>query len=100
MDEDVFMMSESMVEIHVPMISSAATHGWVYYGFLACLVTYAYAVVVKHGAIEGDAGLGACADIAHLDVVTKERRLGVRLSDDFKTAHNTQEFGHRRHRRR
>lgn len=63
MDKDVFLISESMVEIHVPMIYAAATHGWVYYGFLASLVAYAYAVVVVHGAIEGESRLRACADI-------------------------------------
>ena len=101
MDMDVFMMSESLVEIHVPLIYSAATRAWVYYFFRASLVANAYAVVVSQGAIEGVSRLRACSHVVDKDVVTKERHgVFVWNPDDLKCGHSSQEFGHRRHRRR
>jgi len=101
MDKDVFMISESTVEIHVLLISASATHLWVYHGFRASLVAYADAVVVSQGAVEGVSRLRACTHVMDKHVVTKERHgLFVRKPDDLKCGHSSQGFGHRRHRRR
>ena len=101
MDIDVFMISESIGETHVLLIFASATHVWVYYGFRACLVAYADAVVVPHGAIEGESRLRACTHVMDKHVVAKERHgLFVRKPDDLKCGHSSQGFVHRRHRRR
>ena len=101
MDIDVFTMSESMVEIHVLLVFASAMLAWVYYGFLACLVAYADAVVVSQGAIEGESRLRARTHVIDKHVVAKERHgFFVRKPDDLKCGHSSQGFGHRRHRRR
>ena len=101
MDIDVFTMSESMVEIHVLLVFASAMLAWVYYGFLACLVAYAYAVVVSQGAVEGVSRVGARTHVMDKHVVTKERHgLFVGKPYDLKCGHSSQEFVHRRHRRR
>ena len=101
MDMDVFMMPESIAETHVPLIFSSATRVWVYNGFLACLVVYAHAVVVRQGAIEGESRLRACTHVVDKDVVTKERYgFFVGNAYDLKCAHSSQGFVRRRHRRR
>ena len=73
MDEDVFMMSESMVEIQVLFFVSSATLDWGYNGTHAGLVADADAVVVSQRAIEGESRLRACTHVMDRDVVTKER---------------------------
>lgn len=101
MDMDVFMMPESIAETHVPLIFSSATRVWVYYGFLARLVLYAHAVVVRQGAIEGESRFRASSHVVDRDVVTKERRgFFVGKTYDLKGGHSSQEFVRRRHRRR
>ena len=106
--KDAFFLSERMSKIQVMLLTSGIGQNFTIRGIACTGILHSlssvgkdfYAVCAACGGIEGDAGLGARTDIAHLDVVAKERRLCVRLSDDFKTAHNTQEFVHRRHRRR
>ena len=101
MDIDVFMMSESVVKTHVLLVFAATTQEWVYYGFLACLVADADAVVVKYGAIEGVSRHGARTHVIDKDVVAMERHgVFVGKTYDLKCGHSSQEFGHRRHRRR
>ena len=90
MDKDVFMMSESIAETHVPLIFAAATMVWVYNGFLASLVANADAVVVSQGAIEGESRLGARTYVEDRDVVTKERHgLFVGNAYDLKCEHSS-----------
>ena len=101
MDIDVFMMSESIGEIHVLLIFASAMHVWVYYGFRACLVAYTDAVVVSQGAVEGVSRVGARTHVMDKHVVTKERHgLFVGKPYDLKCGHSSQGFVRRRHRRR
>ena len=98
---DVFMMPESIAETQIPLVFSSATRVWVYNGFLAGLVVYAHAVVVRQGAIEGISRLGARTYVVDRHVVTKERHgLFVGNTYDLKCEHSSQEFVRRRHRRR
>lgn len=101
MDMDVFVKSESIAETQIPLVFSSATRVWVYNGFLACLVVYAHAVVVRQGAIEGISRFRASSHVVDRDVVAKERHgLFVGKTYDLKGGHSSQGFGHQRRRRR
>ena len=106
--KDAFFLSERMSKIQVMLLTSGIVQNFTIRGIACTGILHSlssvgkdfYAVCAACGGIEGDAGLGARTDIAHLDVVAKERRLFVGNPFDLKCRHSSQGFVHRRHRRR
>lgn len=107
--KDAFFLSERMSKIQVMLLTSGIVQNFTIRGIACTGILHSlssvgkdfYAVCAACGGIEGDAGLGACADVMDKHVVAKERHgLFVRNPFDLKCGHSSQEFVHQRCRRR
>ena len=100
-DEDVFFSSKSVFELEIALLAYRIV---LYFGIrtsrrrgalqsFASVGIDAHTVVLSYGTIERDAGLGAGADVVHIDVVKEEGANGVRLPYNTKfTLHSSWGF--------